>query len=36
VKRTQTTTADHKTVTVVVRITALNDSVVKTSVIPAF
>jgi prepilin-type N-terminal cleavage/methylation domain-containing protein len=36
VRRTLTTSADHKTVTVVVRIPALKDSVVKTTVIPAF
>jgi prepilin-type N-terminal cleavage/methylation domain-containing protein len=36
VRRTLSTSADHKTVTVVVRITPLKDSVVKTTVIPAF
>jgi Tfp pilus assembly protein FimT len=36
VRRTLSGTADHKTVTVVVTATALNDSVVKTTVIPAF
>lgn len=36
VRRTLTTSADHKTVTVVVRMPALKDSVVKTSIVPAF
>ena len=36
VRRTAGATADHKTVTVVVRIPALRDSVTKTSVIAAF
>ena len=36
VRRTQNSAADHKTITVVVRISALKDSVVKTTVIPAF
>jgi prepilin-type N-terminal cleavage/methylation domain-containing protein len=36
VRRTLSTSADHKTVTVVVRVAPLKDSVVKTTVIPAF
>jgi hypothetical protein len=36
VRRTQSSAADHKTVTVVVNITTLRDSIVKTTVIPAF
>jgi prepilin-type N-terminal cleavage/methylation domain-containing protein len=36
VRRTQSTAADHKTVTVVVRQTTLGDSVVKSTVISAF
>jgi prepilin-type N-terminal cleavage/methylation domain-containing protein len=36
VRRTQGTASDHKTVTVVVRLTALRDSIVKTTIIPAF
>ena len=36
VRRTQNAAADHKTITVVVRMPALKDSVVKTTVIPAF
>ena len=36
VRRTQSTTVDHKTVTVVVASRALGDSVVKTSIVAAF